>query len=119
MGIITRPSPAADGGKSRSRSSPTASLPIQIEPGDVLAVELHTRADRRRIHRSARATAASILESDRALSRMTGIIRGTKLEPWRQKRISTEIRTALRAHQAALLQAAEIESISRRMEVAR
>ncbi len=97
--------------------SPTAGIPIQA--ADLVAMELHTRADRRRIHRSAQGAAVSIVAADLALVRAARVLRYSRIDPLSQERIAAGIRTALRAHYAALLQAGEIEAISRRMGVER
>lgn len=98
-------------------TSPTA-LAVAIQPADVLAAELITRADRKRIQRSAGAAMASILLANHGLTRMSQILRFSRLDPQTRSVIAEELRMVACAQQAATLHAAEVERIARRMGVA-
>lgn len=89
--------------------------PLSITPADMLAVEVHTRADRRRIQRSARATMAAMLLANHALDRISRLISSSRLDPWSRSLIAEEMRAVACAQQAALLQAAETDGRAGRL----
>lgn len=110
--------PAAARG--RTLSPPTNGSPgARIAPADLLTVELITRADRRRLQRSAAESASAVLLADDALARMTLHLRHCpRIDVLTRSLIAEHVRTAMIAHHAALLRVTEIEAISSRMGVA-
>ena len=102
-----------------------AAFPDRPDPGsrrtdlsDALTVELHTKAERRRIQRCAQESAASVLVADDALARLTLSLRHCPGINFRTRSLIAErVRTAMVAHHAALLRVTEIEALALRMGV--
>lgn len=111
------PSRAADCGPTLSPPPPAPRA--RIDPADLVAVELHTRTERRRIQCSAQESASAILAADESLAQMTLYLRHCPgIDVATRSLIAEHVRTAMVAHHAALLRVTEIESIARRMGVA-
>lgn len=85
---------------------------------DGLAIELHTKAERKRVQRLAAESAQAVLIADEALARMTLALRFCPGIGFHARSLIAErVRTAMVAHHAALLRVTEIEALAARMGV--
>ena len=92
--------------------------PARIQPADLLAVEVISRADLKRIQRAAAEAAGATLMADSALTDLVRELpRGPVIDLWTRGLLADSLRAAMLAHHAALLRVLEIERISRRLEV--